>query len=57
VKGGAVIGPFGAAEKPSGEMRDLTEAEAEEIGLTRDDFRQTYLARLFEARLNRELAK
>jgi hypothetical protein len=27
-------GPFGSAETPSGERRDLTEEEAEEIGLT-----------------------
>lgn len=49
------IGPHGAAETVGGTVRQLTEHEAEAIGLLRPDFQQIYHGLQAERRLNAEL--
>lgn len=49
------VGPHGAAERPGGKLRKLSEQEAKEAGMDREDFHQTFLAddleRYLDARL------
>jgi hypothetical protein len=45
------IGPFGSGETSAGSLRDLTEDEAEEIGLLGGGYRQTYIPEFLEKRL------
>lgn len=41
------IGPFGSGEKPSGQLREIGEAEAKDLGLGRD-YRQIMVEEQFE---------
>jgi hypothetical protein len=49
------IGPYGSAEAATGELRELTEAEANQIGLTRGTYRQVMLEEQFEKYLQDNL--
>jgi len=49
------IGPFGAAESPTGELRNLTEQEARDVGLLSDEYTQTMVPEELEAKLRRTL--
>src|SRR5262249_30829209 len=49
------IGPYGSGETASEELRDLTEAEAKEIGLIRGTYLQGMLEEQFEKYLQRTL--
>ncbi|MGO1053089.1 hypothetical protein [Crossiella sp. CA198] len=49
------LGPHGAAETASGNLRPLTKEEAQEVGLTKPSFRQAYLWKRFERLLNEDL--
>lgn len=46
------IGPYGSAETPTEELRQLTETEANEIGLTNNSYRQVRLEEELEQFLN-----
>ena len=45
------IGPFGSAESPSGELRELNESEARQVGLIQD----TYLQIMHEEQIEKYL--
>jgi hypothetical protein len=51
---GIQIGEFGSAESPSGSLREISEQEAEEVGLLNGAYRQTcpsdYLQQLLDGR-------
>jgi len=42
------IGPFGSGERATGELRNLTEAEAKQLGLDRGTYRQIMLEEQLE---------
>lgn len=50
------VGPHGSAEGPGGKLRKLSEDEAKEAGMDREDFHQSFLAddleRYLDARLD-----
>ena len=45
------IGPYGAAENGKGELRSISEEEANKVGLLRGEYRQTYTEEFLETRL------
>ncbi|MFC4556423.1 hypothetical protein [Georgenia faecalis] len=47
------VGPYGAAERPDGALRDLGEDEARERGVLAPDFQQIYAGRQLERHLGR----
>jgi len=54
-KYGGKIGPYGSGKTATGALRDLTQAEAEEIGLLSGQYRQVYLPEILEKYLNAQL--
>ncbi|RKN35808.1 hypothetical protein [Streptomyces hoynatensis] len=50
------IGPYGAAEKPDGTLRELGEAEAREVGVLDPGFHQLYLGTQLEQELDARTA-
>jgi hypothetical protein len=49
------IGPYGSGETASGDLRDLTKEEAEQIGLLSGGYHQSYLSEDLDAYLNSKL--
>jgi len=52
ISDGPEIDPYGVGETASGQLRQLTKEEAEELGLLSGEYSQGYLAKYLEKRLN-----
>jgi hypothetical protein len=50
------IGPYGSGETASGRLRALSKKEADELGLTSEEYRQAYMSEYLENYLNKKLS-
>ena len=55
VPGNPPVGPYGSGETPSGQLRNLTKEEAQELGIVGGKYRQGYTPEYLETYLNSEL--